>query len=265
MQKNCSHVEGNFLLFCFVICMICKAHMWMCVVADGSCCDHSGEMLRAGPLLPRHSFLIVPFAANEPEKREGSSDCLCFLLDSRKFVPRNSKIIFMKWGGQYFVIWLDFFPLSWFNLTRQSNFSNPHHFLAPCFLLMFIHVLLLVKFTSFLSWMCWYQCSGMIEKKTGGKHGHLLLLVLFVCFRITCTDTNRLSLCTARDKVGVFCFICSVPHIFPPPTPSLAFVHAHTQMYLHTVRFQRISLSLEECDQCLGWKVYIFSTTNHFH
>lgn len=104
-----------------------------------------------------------------------------------------------------------------------------------------------------------------IKKKTGGKHGHLLLLVLFVCFRITCTDTNRLSLCTARDKVGVFCFICSVPHIFSPPTPSLAFIHALTLMYLHTIRFQRISLSLGECDQCLGWKVCIFSITSNFH
>lgn len=62
----------------------------MCVVGDGSCCDHSEEMLRAGPLLPSHSFLIMPFGANEPEKREGSSGYLCFLLDSSKFVPRNS-------------------------------------------------------------------------------------------------------------------------------------------------------------------------------
>lgn len=56
------------------------------------------------------SQLIVPFGANEPEKREGNSDCLCVLVDSSKFVPRNGKIIFMKWRGQYFVVWLLFFP-----------------------------------------------------------------------------------------------------------------------------------------------------------
>lgn len=106
MQQNCSHVERYFLLLCFVICMMCKAHMWMCGVADGCFCDHSGEMLRAGPLLPSQSFLIVPFGASEPEKREGNSDCLCFLLDSSKFVKEMVKLFFMKWGDQYFVVWL---------------------------------------------------------------------------------------------------------------------------------------------------------------
>lgn len=162
MQQNCSHAEGYFLLLCFVICMMCKAHMWMCGIADGSCCDHSGEMLRAGPLLPTNGFLILPFGANEPEKREGNSDCLCFLLDSSKFV--KEMINLFLWNGEASILWFGyiFFPLSWFNLTRQPNFSNHHHFLAPCFMLMFIYVLLLVKFTSSLSLMCWYQCSGMI-------------------------------------------------------------------------------------------------------
>lgn len=106
---------------------------------------------------------------------------------------------------------------------------------------------------------------GIKKNLEGNTVIYSFLSCLFVCFRITCTDTNRLSLCTARDKVGVFCFICSVPHIFSPPTPWLAFIHAHTQMYLHTIRFQRISPSLGECDQWLGWKVYIFSLTSHFH
>lgn len=137
-------------------------------------------------------------------------------------------------------------------------------------------------FITWLTVLCWclFICSWLYNslvpsqyvdtnfqgcyKNTRGKHGHLLPLVLFVCFRSTCTDTNRLSLCLERDKVGVFWFICSAPHIFSPPTPSLAFIHAYTQRYLHTSRFQRISLSLGECDQCLGWNVYIFSITSHF-
>lgn len=100
--------------------MIYEVYMWMCVVAGGSCCDHSGEMFKAGPLLPSHSFLIVLLGANEPEKKEGNSEFLCLLLYSRKFVPRNGKTYFCEmvrtlfWSLAAFIFLFHlFFPFFW--------------------------------------------------------------------------------------------------------------------------------------------------------
>jgi len=53
-------------------------------------------MFRAGPPLPSHSFLIVPFGAREPGKREGNSEFLSLLLNSSKFVPRNDETDFYE-------------------------------------------------------------------------------------------------------------------------------------------------------------------------
>lgn len=68
----------------------------MCVVTGGSCCGHSGKMLRAVPLLPCHSFYTVPFGATEPEKREGNSEFLGPFLSSGKFVPGDGKTYFYE-------------------------------------------------------------------------------------------------------------------------------------------------------------------------
>lgn len=163
-QQNCSHVEGYFQIFCNLY------NMWSVrvkvLVVGGSCCDHSEEMFGAGPLLPSHSFLIVPFGANEPEMREGNSEFLSLLLNSSKFVPRKGKTYFYEMvrpvlcGLVKFFFFFFFLPS--FSLTRQSNFNNADHFLTHCFMLMFIHVLLIVQLISSLSLMCWYQHSGIV-------------------------------------------------------------------------------------------------------
>lgn len=120
-QQNCSHVEGYFQIFCFLIYTKCEAYMWMCVVAGDGCCDHSEEMFKAGPLFPNYSFLIVPFGANEPEKREGNSEFLSLLLSSSKVVPRNGKSYFYEMVrlvfcglvifSAFFVCFFFFFPV----------------------------------------------------------------------------------------------------------------------------------------------------------
>lgn len=130
---------------------------------------------------------------------------------------------------------------------------------------MFVHVLLILQLITSFSLMCWHiiphQLSGMVSKLEGNMVIYSLL---------SCLLASEVLVLTWIDfpcawKEGIFCFICSVPHIFSPPTSSLTFIHAHTQMYLNTIKIQRISLSLGECDQYLGWNVYIFSITSHFH
>lgn len=84
----------------------------MYVVAGDGCCDHSEEMFIAGPLLLSHNFFIVPFGANEPEKREGNSEFLSLLLNSTKFVPRNGKTYFCEMVRPVFCGLVTFFSFS---------------------------------------------------------------------------------------------------------------------------------------------------------
>lgn len=241
----------------------------MCVAAGCSSCDCGGrcsEQCHCFPVTPRTSCPLVLLSLR---RRRGIQSFWVSLSVLVNLCQKRVKHISMKWWDPYFVVWLHSSVLPWFNLTRLSHFINSHHFFTYCFVLMFVHVLLVVQLISSFSLMCWHiilhQLSGMVSKLERNMVIFSLFSCLFVSEVLALTWIDWPSLCMKRERVGVFCFIRTVPHIFSPPTPSLTFIHAHTQRYLYTSEFQRISLNLRECDQWLGWNVYIFIITSHFH